>query len=121
MYFNKMLNERQYGLTPQIITLDALMKQKNQIQETLKHNHYIALISPDVNAASHAACWSSIFTLLKALKYPANLYIFFKKYLSERKTTLSTNNITIHRFTSKGSHKNPMQDLASVISNTILC
>jgi hypothetical protein len=65
LYSNELLNQNQFGFTPQKSTTDAAMAVKNFIDKALTKGHIVALVSHDVKGAFDAAWWPSI---LKALK-----------------------------------------------------
>ena len=101
-YSNGLLNNNQYGFTPQRSTVDAAMAVKNILQEGLDNGQYAVVVSLDVKGAFDAAWWPSILNGLQDLNCPGNLYYLVQSYLSERTATLSTNNSVMERKVVKG-------------------
>ena len=70
IYSNDLLNDNQYGFTPQRGTVDAAMEVKNFIEESLKLKQCTVIVSLDVKGAFNAAWWPSILKQLRELKCP---------------------------------------------------
>ena len=102
MHSNNMLNNNQYGFTPQRGTVDAAMVAKNFIEETLRLEQCTVVVSLDVKGAFDAAWWSSILKHLKEFECPANLYRLSASYFSNRRAKLTINNYTIEKEVQKG-------------------
>lgn len=102
VYSNNLMNQRQYGFTPQTSTVDAVMSLKKTVQDGLNKGYYIAIISLDVKGAFDAAWWPSILTSLREFKCPRNIYELSKSYFNERTASLTINSFSFQRTISKG-------------------
>ena len=51
-----LLNDNQYGFTPQRSTVDASMAVKKFVEESLQNGQYVVLVSLDVQGAFDAHC-----------------------------------------------------------------
>jgi hypothetical protein len=60
IHSNDLFNDNQYGFTPQRGTVDAEMKVKNFIEESLRLKQCTVIVSLDVKGAFDAAWWPSI-------------------------------------------------------------
>ena len=60
LYSNDLLNQNQFGFTPQRSTVDAAMAAKDFIEDALKKGQNITLVSLDVKGAFDAAWWPGI-------------------------------------------------------------
>jgi hypothetical protein len=78
------------------------MAVKEFVQEGLSKGEITATVSLDVERAFSSAGWPSVLKNLQESGCPRNLYNLTKNYFSQRKATLSTNNINIERTVSKG-------------------
>ena len=96
------LNKNQFGFRPQTSTVDAIMTVKDFVEENLRNKNSVALISLDVQGAFDSAWWPSILNALIKFNCPKNLYNITKSYLSDRRCTLSANNLTVERDLSRG-------------------
>jgi hypothetical protein len=103
VFTHDVMNNNQYGFTPQRSTSDAAMAVKEYVEEGLAAGEIIVLISLDVKGAFDAAWWPSILNGLKAYNCPKNLYNLSKSYFSQRSAVLSSNNISIRGTVTKGS------------------
>ena len=101
VFSHDLMNNNQYGFTPQRSTIDAAMALKDFVEEGLVAGEVIVLISLDVKGTI-AAWWPSILNGLKACGCPKNLYNLTKSYFSQRTAVLSTNSVRIERGVSKG-------------------
>jgi len=95
LYSNELLNQNQFGFTPQKSTKDSAMAVKDFIDEALTKGHIVALVSPDVKGAFDAAWWPSILKALKDFQCPRNLYNLTRNYCSDRSTFISTKSMRI--------------------------
>ena len=102
MYNNNLMNQRQFGFTPQTSTVDAVMSLKETVQGILNKGEYVALVSLDVKGAFDAAWWPSILTALREAGCHKNLYELSKSYFSERTASLTVNSVAIQTTISKG-------------------
>ena len=73
LYSNRLLNENQYGFTPQKSTVDAAMAAKDFAQTHLLQSNVVILTSLDVQGAFDAAWWPAILNNLRDFKCPRNL------------------------------------------------
>jgi hypothetical protein len=96
-----LINNNQYGFTPQRGTTDAAMAVKDFVETVLVAGEVIVLVSLDVKYAFNAAWWPSILNGLKACGCPKNLYNLTKSYFSQRTAILSTNSIRLEKEVSK--------------------
>jgi len=67
------------------------MALKEYVQESLKEELYVALVSLDIKGAFDAAWWPGILFSLKTLKCPRNLYKLSDSYFNGRKAVLVVN------------------------------
>jgi hypothetical protein len=121
VFSHNLMNNYQYGFTPQRSTLDVAMEVKEFVREGLAAGEVIVLVSLDIKGAFDAAWWPSILNGLRACDCPKNLYDLTKSYLSQHTTTLSTNNVRLER----GKQKVPQGSCCGPglwrIYSTILC
>ena len=103
IFTNDLMNNNQYGFTPQRSTIDAAMAVKEYVEEAMAAGEITVLISLDVKGAFDAAWWPGILKGLKECNCPKNLYNLSKSYFSQRSAVLSTNNANICRFVTKGA------------------
>ena len=96
------LNRNQYGFIPQTSITDAIMAVKEFVQEGFSKKEITARISLDVEGAFNSAWWPSVLKNLQESGCPRNLYHLTKNYCSQRKATLSNNNIHMERTVDKG-------------------
>src|SRR5215469_13861912 len=82
VFAHDIMNNNQYGFTPQRSTSDAAMAVKEFVEEGLATGGIIVLISLDVRGAFDTAWWPTILNGLKAYNCPKNLYNLSKSYLS---------------------------------------
>jgi hypothetical protein len=97
IYSNDLLSDNQYGFTPKRGTVDAAMKVKNFIEESLRLKQCAVIVSLDVKRAFDAAWWPGILKQLREVKCPKNFYNLSASYFSKRKATFSINNYTAER------------------------
>jgi hypothetical protein len=95
LYSHNLLNNNQFGFTPQRSTIDAAMAVKNFVTEGLAAGDVIVLVSLDVTGAFDAAWTPAILKGLKDFGCPKNLYYLARSYLTQRIASLSTNNIRL--------------------------
>ena len=96
------MNLCQFGFTPQINKVDAVMSLKETVQESIKEGLYVALISLDVKGAFDAAWWPSILMSLREARCHRNLYELSKSYFCDRTATLTLNSMSTQRNINKG-------------------
>ena len=80
LYSNNLLNQNQFGFTPQKSTTDTAMAVKDFIDEAPTKGHIVALVSLDVKGAFDAAWGPSVVKALKDFHCPRNLYYLTKNY-----------------------------------------
>jgi len=102
LYNNELLNQNQFGFTPQKNTTDAAMAVKNFIEEALTKGQIVALVSLDVKGALFAAWGPSVVKALKDFYCPRNLYNLTKSYFTERTAFITTNSMRIETAVNKG-------------------
>jgi len=102
LYKNELLNDRQFGFTPQKSITDAAMEAKQFIEPVLEKRGVVITTSLDVKGAFDAAWWPGILKGLKDLRCPRNLYNLSKGYFSNRTAVMNSNSITIERRVRKG-------------------
>jgi hypothetical protein len=102
IYSTEYLKSNQYGFIPQKSTIDAIMEVKEFIQEGFRKGEITVTVSLDVEGAFNSAWWPGVLRNLQESRCPRNLYNLAKSYFSQRKATLTTNNIYIEREVSKG-------------------
>jgi hypothetical protein len=90
-FAHDIMNQNQYGFTPQRSTTDADMAVKGFVEERLAAGEIIVPISLDVKGAFDAAWWPSILNGLKAYNCPKNLYNLSKSYCSAPSGSVSVN------------------------------
>jgi hypothetical protein len=101
VFAHDIMNQNQYGFTPQRSSTDAAMAVKGFVEEGIAAGEITVLISLAVRGAFDVASCPSIFNWLKAYKCPKNLYKLSKSYFSERSAVLSSNNASIQRTVTK--------------------
>lgn len=101
-YSRHLMNDNQFGFTPQKSTTDAAMTVKEYVEESLKGGQCLVLISLDVQGAFDAAWWPSILKTLREFNCPGNLYNLARNYFSQRSAVLTVNNIKIKKSAGKG-------------------
>jgi hypothetical protein len=89
-YTKDLLNNNQYGFTPQTSTVDASMAVKKFVEESLQNGQYVVLVSLDVQGAFDAALWPSILNALRELNCPKkmNIIVFLRCSWSRKVLTL---------------------------------
>jgi hypothetical protein len=102
VYSNNLMNNNQYGFTPQTSTVDAVMALKDYVQSSIDDGQYVAVISLDVKGAFDAAWWPGILASLRQLRCPGNLYKLSGSYFNDRTAFLTMNNCMTQRNISKG-------------------
>jgi hypothetical protein len=102
VYFHELMNNNQFGFTPQRSTIDAAMAVKKFVVEGLAAGEVIVLVSLDVKGTIDAAWWPAILNGLKACGCPKNLYNLANSYFSQRSAILATNSIRLQKEVSKG-------------------
>jgi len=102
VFSHDLMNNNQYGFTPQRGAIDAAMAVKNFVENGLVAGEVIVLVSLDVKGAFDAPWWPSILNGLKACDCPQNLYNLTKSYFSQRTAVLSTNSIRMEKEVSRG-------------------
>ena len=102
LHTNNLLNQNQFGFTPQKNTTDAVTALKEYVEDELDTGQIIVLVSLDVKGAFDAAWWPSILNALKEFKCPRNLYNVTKSYFSQRIVTMATRNGSLEREATKG-------------------
>jgi len=101
VFSHDLMNNSQYGSTPQRGTIDTAMVMKNFVEKGLVAQEVTVLVSLDVKGTFDAAWWPSILNGLKTCACPKNLYNLTKSYFSQQTAVLSTNN-RMERKVSKG-------------------
>ena len=119
MHSNNLLNDNQYGFTPQRGTVDAAMVAKNFIEESLRLKQCTVVVGLDVKGAFDAAWWPSILKQLKESECPANLYRLSASYFSNRRAKLTVNNYMVEREVQKGCPQGSCCGPATGISCTM--
>jgi hypothetical protein len=102
VFSNSLLNENQYGFSPQKSTIDAALAAKGFAWENLRQKNCVTLVSLDVKGAFDAAWWPSILSNLRDFRCPENLYDLSLNYFSDRIATLHANTHTMTRTVTKG-------------------
>ena len=102
LYSNDILNQNQFGFSPQKSTTDVAKAVEDFIDEALTKGKIIALVSLDVKEAFDAAWWPSILKAQKDYHCPRNLYNLTKNYFSERSAFISTNSMHTDTTVNKG-------------------
>lgn len=97
-----LMNGNQFGFTPQRSTVDAAMALKDCVEESLRQNQYLVLVSLDIQGAFDSAWWPSIMQALRKFHCPRNLYKLTDNYFSQRAAILAANNIKLEKKVSKG-------------------
>ena len=95
LYNNDLLNQNQFGFSPQKSTIDAAVVVEDFVDEALTKGQIVALASLDVKGAFDAAWWPAILKVMKDFHCHRNLYNLTKNYFSERSAFISTNSIRI--------------------------
>jgi hypothetical protein len=102
LYNNELLNQNQFGFTPQKSTTDAAMAVKDFIEEALTRGQIVALVSLDVKGAFDAAWGPSVVKAMKDFYCPRNLCNLTKSYFTERTAFIVTNSMRIETAVNKG-------------------
>jgi hypothetical protein len=102
LYTNDLLNQNQFGFSPQKSTTDAAMVVKDFIEEALTYGQIVALVSIDVKGSFDAAWWPIILKAVKDFHCLRNLYNLTNNYFSERSDFISTNSMPIDIRVNKG-------------------
>jgi len=98
IHSTEFLKRNQYGCIPQTSKIDAIMAVKVFVQEGFSK----VTVSLDVEAAFNSEWWPSVLKNLQESGCTRNPYNLTKNYFSQRKATLTTNNINIERAVSRG-------------------
>lgn len=98
----QLMNDKQFGFTPQKSTTDAAMTVKRFIKEHLEGGQSLVIVSLDVQGAFDAAWWPSIIKTLREFNCPKNLYHLAKNYFSQRSAVMTMYNLQIEKAVSKG-------------------
>lgn len=101
-FSNNLLNNNQFGFTPQKGTVDAAMAVKEFIQRNISERNSIVVTSLDVKGAFDSAWWPSILHNLQDMKCPRNLYKLTQNYFVNRTAILQTNSVKVSKEVSKG-------------------
>jgi hypothetical protein len=96
-YSTNFLNDNEYGLTPQMSTIDAAIAVKRIVEEALNAGEIVILVSLDIRTAFDSAWWPNIIKSLQDCRCPKNLNYLIKSYLNQRSAILSTNSIKMDR------------------------
>jgi ribonuclease HI len=99
---NGLLNENQYGFTPQKSTTDAIHSAVNFIRQAFERHGYALLIALDIVGAFDNAWWPMILNCLREMACPGNLYRLTKSYFSNRTAKLWFQNIQVSKRLTKG-------------------
>ena len=99
---NCLLNDNQFGFTPQRGTVDAAMALKEYVEDVIQQNQYLVLVSLDILGAFDSAWWPSIMQSLRKFQCPSNLYRLADNYFSQRTAILAVNNIKLQKNVTKG-------------------
>ena len=100
--YNDLLNQNQFGFTPQKSTTDAAMAAKDFIDEVITKGQIVALVSLNVKSAFDAAWCPSVIKALKDFYCPRNLHNLTKNYFTDRSAFIATNSIRIETAVNKG-------------------
>ncbi|KAJ4448236.1 hypothetical protein ANN_10250 [Periplaneta americana] len=92
-----LMNGNQFGFTPQRSTVDAAVALKDCVEESLRQNQYLVLVSLDIQGAFDSAWWPSIMQALRKFHCPRNLYKLTDNYFSQRAAILAANNIKLEK------------------------
>jgi len=93
LYNKYLLNQNQFGFTPQKNITDAVMAAKDFIDEAITKGQIVALVSLDVKGAFDAAWYPSAIKALKDFYCPRNLYNLTKNYFTDISAFLATNSL----------------------------
>ena len=102
VYSNDYIDKSQYGFTPQLSTIDAVMAVKYFVEGGFSSGEVATLVSLDVEGAFISACWPNILKSFKESGCSRNLYNLTMSYFSQRQATLQTNNIRLETEVTKG-------------------
>jgi hypothetical protein len=108
MNSTEFLKKNQDGFIPQTSTIDAIIAVNTFVQEGFIRGEITVTVSLDVEGAFNSAWWPSVIKNLQESGCPRNLFNLTKNCFSQRKATLTTNNITIERAVSRRSHRGPV-------------
>jgi len=95
VYTNDYINKNQYGFTPQLTTIDAVIAVKEFVEDGFNSGEVATLVSLDVEGAFNSAWWPKILKRLKESGCPRNLHNLIRSYFSRRHVALQTNNIRL--------------------------
>jgi hypothetical protein len=70
VYTNDYINKNQYGFTPQLSTIDAVMAVKDFVEDGFNSGEVASLVSLDVEGAFNSAWWPSTLKSLKESESP---------------------------------------------------
>ncbi|XP_052758208.1 uncharacterized protein LOC128202324 [Galleria mellonella] len=95
-------NPRQFGFKPLTSTTDALQHAINCITEAQSAGDQVVAVSLDIRAAFDNAWWPALFSRLKRINCPRNLYNLVLNYTKDRRVILDYGTATIQKNMSKG-------------------
>jgi hypothetical protein len=99
---NNLLDDNQYGFTPQKSTIDAIHSTVDFIRSALERKGFALLIAIDISGAFDNASWSIILECLRAMELPRNLFYLTKSYFSNRTAKLWLLNTQVFKKLSMG-------------------
>jgi hypothetical protein len=99
---NGLLDENQYGFTPQKSTIDAIHSAVVFVWQAFEKHGYTLLITLDIVGAFDNAWWPMILDCLWEMACPGNLYRLTKSYFSNRTAKLRFQNIQVLKRLTKG-------------------
>lgn len=85
---NNLINDNQYGFTPQRSTETALHSLKNFVNESLNKKGFALVISLDISGAFNYCWWPKIFYQFRVKKVPNNICNLIESYFSDRYASL---------------------------------
>ena len=107
------LTKFQAGFRKARSTMDQLMRLQDDAQRALKHRNTVRAIFLDMSKAFDTVWIPGLLHKIRKLKIPKNIYLFIKKFLSERKIIMEVNETrsqeyNLHGGTPQGSVISPL-------------
>jgi hypothetical protein len=94
---NSLINECQFGFTPQRSTEDALQSLISFVKKGLERKGYVLVVSLDISGAFNYAWWPKILYQLRSKRCPNNLFKLIENYFCDRSAKLWYLNEQIER------------------------
>ncbi|KAF8774607.1 putative 115 kDa protein in type-1 like protein [Argiope bruennichi] len=122
LHSKKLLNETQFGFTPQKCCEDALLYLKDVVDKGKKKNMLTILIFLDIKGAFDHAWWPVILVLLKNFAIPSNIFHLVRDFLNDRSAFLTLGRVSVSRSLQRGCPQGSVSGplLWNLIMNSLL-